>query len=471
MVREDIELVDKEYFRIPIIRPSRKIKFKGISFKNILSRWNKFRINNLKKRLAAKKESLVEMEFSGEQLTPGKKRERLENKVLRKTQAIARLESRINFLENGEHLSEEFVDSRAIKLKSLMMKNLVYNRDSLYCVNEKTAEEIMSENNYSAVIDDTSEKIGARVREILAEKEAARKAAAVEKKTPSTPETVGAAIDEEVNKINIIPVVSNDEVAAAIDTEMNKIKVDEPKTSVSSVNKFINEDGTYRLKREDIDEDFRITRFDRSKLQVNETIPSEVIEEPNIPPFNTTAEIRKKPDVEAPRKAITAITELPKHEFPKIILPTIKENVEEKQAGEETDRVVPVVVPDRNNEVVKPVVKTADDSATVQADEREYGDLGALMARVSILRAEKRTIDGKTAEAEKKASSVNEAYRDMMRRLSEYADSLEADCNASYREMSEVEKESATKEAQINAMIQMMENVGPIEGEIKGRVK
>ena len=329
----------------------------------------------------------------------------------------------------------------------------------------------MSENNYSAVIDDTSEKIGARVREILAEKEAARKAAAVEKKTPSTPETVGAAIDEEVNKINIIPVVSNDEVAAAIDTEMNKIKVDEPKTSVSSVNKFINEDGTYRLKREDIDEDFRITRFDRSKLQVNETIPSEVIEEPNIPPFNTTAEIRKKPDVEAPRKAITAITELPKHEFPKIILPTIKENVEEKQAGEETERVVPVVVPDRNNEVVKPVVKTADDSATVQADEREYGDLGALMARVSILRAEKRTIDGKTAEAEKKASSVNEAYRDMMRRLSEYADSLEADCNASYREMSEVEKESATKEAQINAMIQMMENVGPIEGEIKGRVK
>ena len=59
----------------------------------------------------------------------------------------------------------------------------------------------------------------------------------------------------------------------------------------------------------------------------------------------------------------------------------------------------------------------------------------------------------------------------MMRRLSEYADSLEADCNASYREMSEVEKDSATKEAQINAMIQMMENVGPTEGQTKGRVK
>lgn len=470
MVREDIELVDKEYFRIPLIRPSRKIKFKGISFKNILSRWNNFRINILKNRLAAKKENLVEMEFSGDQLTPGKKRDRLENKISRKTQAIARLESKINFLVNGEYYSEEFEDSRAIKLKSLMMKNLVYNRDSLYCVNEKAAEEIMSENSYSAVIDDTSEKIGARVREILAEKEAARKAA-IEKTAPSTSETVGAAIDEEADKINIIPVVSNDEVAAAIDTEMNKIKVEEPKTSVSSVNKFINEDGTYRLKREDIDEDFRITRFDRSKLQTNETIPNEVIEEPNIPPFNTTAEMRKKPDVEAPRKAITAIIEPPKREFPKIILPTIKENVEEKQTGEEVDRVVPVVVPERNNEVVRPVVKNTEESAEVHADEREYGDLGALMARVSILRAEKRTIDGKAAEAERKASSVNEAYREMMRRLSEYADSLEADCNASYREMSEVEKDSATKEAQINAMIQMMENVGPTEGQTKGRVK
>ena len=470
MVREDIELVDKEYFRIPLIRPSRKIKFKGISFKNILSRWNNFRINILKNRLAAKKENLVEMEFSGDQLTPGKKRDRLENKISRKTQAIARLESKINFLVNGEYYSEEFEDSRAIKLKSLMMKNLVYNRDSLYCVNEKAAEEIMSENSYSAVIDDTSEKIGARVREILAEKEAARKAA-IEKTAPSTSETVGAAIDEEVDKINIIPVVSNDEVAAAIDTEMNKIKVEEPKTSVSSVNKFINEDGTYRLKREDIDEDFRITRFDRSKLQTNETIPNEVIEEPNIPPFNTTAEMRKKPDVEAPRKAITAIIEPPKREFPKIILPTIKENVEEKQTGEEVDRVVPVVVPERNNEVVRPVVKNTEESAEVHADEREYGDLGALMARVSILRAEKCTIDGKAAEAERKASSVNEAYREMMRRLSEYADSLEADCNASYREMSEVEKDSATKEAQINAMIQMMENVGPTEGQTKGRVK
>ena len=48
MVHKDIELVDKDYFRIPLVKPSRKIKFKGISFKNILSRWNEFRLERLK---------------------------------------------------------------------------------------------------------------------------------------------------------------------------------------------------------------------------------------------------------------------------------------------------------------------------------------------------------------------------------------------------------------------------------------
>ena len=79
MVRSDIELLDRDYFRIPLIKPSRKIKFKSISFKNILSRWNSFRASQLKKKIAAKKEKLVGMEFEGNDLVPGKKREKIEN--------------------------------------------------------------------------------------------------------------------------------------------------------------------------------------------------------------------------------------------------------------------------------------------------------------------------------------------------------------------------------------------------------
>ena len=459
MVREDIELLDKEYFRIPLVRPSRKIKFKRLSFKNILSRWNKFRINNLKRRLAAKKENLVEMEFNSNQLVPGKNLERTEKKVLRKTQAIARLESIINFLENGQYHSEEFEDSRAIKLKSLMMQNLVHNRDSIYCVEEKAAEVIMSD-SYNTVIDDTQEKISERVREILAEKEAAKKAA-IEKSAINGNGTV----EEKVTN-DVIPVVSSDEVAAAIDTEMNKIKVEGPHDPNARVNKFINDDGTYRLKREDIDEDFRITRFDRSKLQLDETIPNELTEEPNIPPFNTVVEVRKKPDVEPPRKAITAIIEPPKREFPKIILPTIKNPTTDEQQTD-ADRVIPVVVPERENNPTNSPNNISVEEAT---EEGEF-NLGALMAKVSLLRAEQSTIAGMAEEAEKEASSVDAAYREMLRRFADYAASLEADCNTSYQSMNEVKKESATKEAQITAMIQMMENAGASEDVVKGRAR
>ena len=447
MVRDDIELVDKKYFRIPLVKPSRKIKFKSISFKNILSRWNAFRLERLKRKLEDKKSDLVEMEFSSEQL---KNQEKVEKKVLRKTQAIAKLESKINFLESGNYNSEEFVDSRAIKLKSLMMKNLEYNKNSVYSVSEKAAEEIMTGNTVSDIVEEETARIAARVREILAEKEATRKSAT----TSTEPETT--------------PVVSSDEVAAAIDNEMNKIKVSSNESAPAKVNKFINEDGTYRLKREDIDEDFRITRFDRSKLPtVEET-------EIDIPPFSETVRPRKKVDVDDPRKALTEIKETKIHTFPEIILPTIREplaaNAENGPEEEET-RTVPVVVPERKSIKVKPVKKTVEHKVEeARAGENTYGDLGALMARVNLLRSEKRTIESMTEETEKKATSVDEAHKEMLRRLSAYADSLEAECNASYEIMSQRKKEAAAKEAQINAMIEIM-GTAPVETEAKGRTK
>ena len=488
MVRSDIELLDRDYFRIPLIKPSRKIKFKGISFKNILSRWNSFRANQLKKKIAAKKEKLVEMEFEGSDIVPGKKRDKVEKKVLRKTQAIAKLESKLSFLETGKYHSKEFVGSRAIKLKDLMMKNLEYNRDSLYSVKDETAEEIMTGKAVTSVIDEESKKIGARVKEILAEKEAERKKATSETpveevveateivetpiETTSVVENseVADAIDSAMADIDVIPVVSNDEVAAAIDTEMQKIKVSGNESSPAKVNQFINEDGTYRLRREDIDEDFRITRFDRSKLPVSETTPVEIAEAPEIPPFSTTASKRKAPDVEPPRKALTEIVERTKITFPPIPMPTIKEEFDMVETPE-PKRVKPVVVPDRTPIRVKVVKKPVSVEVSVSETKDEYGDFGALLARVNLLTAEKQTIENMTQEARQKADSVNSAHRETMRRLSEYADSLEADCNASYRSMSEIEKAAAQKEAQISAMVEIMASMPTQTEKAKGRAK
>ena len=484
MVHKDIELVDKDYFRIPLVKPSRKIKFKGISFKNILSRWNEFRLERLKKKLAAKKENLVEMEFPGDKLVPGVQRERIEKKLVRKTRAIVKLESKINFLEHGDYYTEEFVNSRAIKLKELMMKNLVYNRDSLYSVTEKAAEQIMSDSSVDNIVEDERTKIAARVREIMAEKEAQRNDASVHtpvepvEAVPVSSAPIAASaenddissthtnevINENMEGIDVIPVVSNDEVAAAIDSEMQKIKVSGNESTPAKVNKFINEDGTYRLRREDIDEDFRITRFDRSKLPVAETTPVEKAEEPEIPPFSTTAAKRKSPDVDAPRKALTEIVERKFHKFPEIIMPTIKESFGAEDKTETVERDNPVVVPERTPVRVK-VRKVEPKSETVVEENQDGADLSALMAKGNLLIAQQRTIDNMNAEAAKKANSVDSAHREMIRRFKEYVDSLEADCNESYQSMIEVERSAATKEAQISAMIEFMASNGAQEPE------
>ena len=480
MGNENIELVDRDYVRIPLGKPSKKIKFKSISHKNISFRWKNFRLKHLEKKAEAKKQALIDMEIPGDKLVMGPKRERVEDRVLRKTTAIAKLESKINFLTNGEYYSQDFIDSRAIKLKYLMMKNLVYNRDSLYSVSDTAAEQIMNDMTADRLVDIESDKISERVREILAEKEAAVQSSndiesyeaesptpdveniiaeetnetpAVEKVTEDIPEyVVDETITTEMDDIDVIPVISSDEVAAAIGKEIDKINVEE-KQDVQNVNPFINEDGSYRLRREDIDEDFRITRFDRSKLPTAETAEEA---EPTIPPFNT--EVREVPTVNMPRKAFTEFPETQKPIFPEIIMPTIVEAEE---------RELPIVVPERNVNLDKKEIKTTENN-------KFSNDISALMARVSILNAERETINSKKQEAIKKVDETINTREDMRRQLSEYADLLEKECNESYSEINDAEQTAAANEAEIEAMMAVMTNMGLLstsEKKTSGRVR
>ena len=192
----DIELVDREFghVRVPI---SRKIKFKGISFTNISKRWNNFRLNRLKSKLIADKEKLVSMEFTNDQLTKG--REKTEQKIMRKTTAIAKLESKIQFLETGNYSTEEFVNSRAIKLKKTMMSNLVYNRDSLYGLTDEAANEIangpIAPEPEKPVVTSTpeedikaqQEKLAQEVQKIMAEQEAVQESPVAETPVAENP--------------------------------------------------------------------------------------------------------------------------------------------------------------------------------------------------------------------------------------------------------------------------------------------
>ena len=244
------------------------------------------------------------MEFSTGQLKSGKNRQRTESKILRKTQAIANLESKINFLEKGAYLSEDFVDSRAIKLKDTMMKNLVYNMDSLYGLSPEGAKlingmstETSEDNNIEQTVSEEQQKIAEAVRKIMEEKEKEKKVS----KEPAAPPKNNSENGQQTSTEN----VTSDDIASAIQREMDKIKVNTNQSSIAKVNKFINDDGSYRLTKDDIDEDFRITRIDRSKLSeddTNTTVPNVA----DVTPFDNVVR-REQHHIEPPRKELTEI--------------------------------------------------------------------------------------------------------------------------------------------------------------------
>ena len=295
------------------------------------------------------------------------------------------MESKIQFLETGNYSTEEFVNSRAIKLKKTMMSNLVYNRDSLYGLTDEAANEIVNgpiaPEPEKPVVTSTpeedikaqQEKLAQEVQKIMAEQEAVQESPvaetpvaetpAVENERPVESETTSVpveipmpvveetpvaenvvdeppkveipvesvnktevydAINEAMSAINVDEPVQREEIYNAIDEEMEKIKVSSNESTPAKVNKFINEDGTYRLRREDIPEEFRITRIDRDEMPQTAELPEEEV---YIPPFGENI-VRETPDIEIPRKAITPIPETKKYIIEPIEFPKVNINLE-----------------------------------------------------------------------------------------------------------------------------------------------
>lgn len=471
MSRDDIQMLEGNYdwIKMPFLssekkKSRRKMKCRSLSFKNISSLWKKFRLNRLKKKLDTKTNNLVEMEFSNAQLTPGIGRSFTEKRVLRKTKAIARLEAKIKFLETGKYQNEDFIDSRAIKLKNIMMSNLEHNRDSAYGLSETGINQIYgNETDSSKTIDEEGAKIGAKVQQIMANKQTQNQNAT--QGVPVNPVPIRTNSNTTPQPANVVTnngqEVSNESVAQAIKEEMDKIKVADNTTSATRVNPFVNEDGTYHLKREDIDEEFRINKFDRSQLPTEiKDLPLEPISEPAVEPFNPVIK-RETPEVIGPRREITAI--VPRSEpikFPEIVMPKIKiikENSQQELEEQisETDlggRNLPVVVPERTT---SEEIEADNIKETVIIDEKA-DNVSALMDRIAVLRREKEKIDAQVTEASAIAATVDEQYRQTRQKLADFADSLEQDCNDSYETVTAVNKDTAAKQAQIDAMIEIM---------------
>ena len=549
----DIELVDREFghVRVPI---SRKIKFKGISFTNISKRWNNFRLNRLKSKLIADKEKLVNMEFTNDQLTKG--RETTEQKIMKKTTAIAKLESKIQFLETGNYSTEEFINSRAIKLKKVMMSNLVYNRDSLYGLTEAAANEIVNgpsvpEQPQEPVVQtvendmkEQQEKIAQEVQRIMAEQEAAvensvenavetpaepvkestqsemipevaeveipvsteKESVAVETEMPQVEIPVEQvnkaevfdAINEAMSAINVDEQIQREEINNAIEEEMDKIKVSSNESTIAKVNKFINEDGTYRLTRndiiqdeiyeqtkddipkdgtyrltrDDIPEEFRITSIDRDEMPQTAELPEEEV---FIPPFGDNI-VRQTPDIEIPRKAITPIPEMKKYVIEPIELPKVNIKYTEDESEIEAETPIEIEADEsyQENEVyeetpVETEEESYDASEEYQADEQNEnqeesrdvvfdGDIEAMMSRANMLRQDLVEINDQIAAAEQDSETISADYAEAYGRFSAYVAELQSERDSLERKKADIVSINNDRRAQVDAIIAMMEN-------------
>ena len=498
MIFDRIELKDHDYGTVKKSSKVRKIKFKSVSFQNISRVWNNFRLNQLDKKLERAKEKTLNMEFgmgSFDRRT-GEEMSKAESKILRKTTAIAKLEAKINFLQFGTEVTDDFVSSRAIKIKDNMMKNMRYNANAAYsipddkkaeifAVEEPTTEDVIAaakkgvddalnrimkkkpvtpakettsqEAETAPVIKaPTKEEIRKTVDEMFAEEQKRREQAtevstetvvAQEevreevkkgldevKVTPTVgKKDVAETIDTELGKIDVVPTVKKDDVADAIQDELSKIVV--TKNQSNKVNPYINEDGTYRMKKEDIDEDFRVTRVamsDREKRIEDMRNQHLTVQTAFVRSMQLIKENLDKKAEEEKKQAAA------KEEKP--VTPA-------EPVAREMPEVAPVRTP---AEEVKALTAAVDKATTKD-------DLASIMESVTRLQKEQAAAKSREAEIAANEEALKAEKTKAVEELLAYQASLQADVQTRTQGLTE-------REAHNNAMAQEIDSIRQVMG-------
>ena len=489
MIFDRIELKDNDYGTVKKSSKVRKIKFKSISFQNISRVWNNFRLKYYNNKLEKVKEKTANMEFgmgSFDRRT-GEETSRAESRILRKTTAIAKLEAKINFLQFGTEVTDDFVSSRAIKIKDNMMKNMRYNADaaysipddkkeSIFAVEEPTTEDVIAaakkgvddalsrimkkkpvapapettsqeEETTPVIKAPTKEEIRKTVDEMFAEEqkrreqatEATTEAVVTEEVEPEYKEvdvtpTVGKkevaeTINSELDQIDVVPAVKKDDVADTIQEELSKINV--TKNQSNKVNPYINEDGTYRMRREDIDEDFRVTRVAMSD---------------------------KEKRIEDIRKANLTVQSAFIRSM-QIIKENLDKQAEEEKKAAETKEVQPATPAVREMPEVAPVRTPAQEvkaltAAVDQATTKD--DLASIMESVARLQREQAEAKSREAEIAANEEALKAEKSKAVEELLAYQASLQADVQTRTQGLSEREAHNNAMAEEINSIRQVM---------------
>lgn len=337
----------------PIIydKSPRKIKFMQSSFIRIKALYNrffkKFRINHVANKLEKNKDKLqsIEIPASDFQAKPGEI-SKGEQKITKLSKKVADLEARLTFLTRGIKPAEEEVQFRAIKLKNHMMKNFVYNSDSVYSINPDIEDKIF---------DDSKNDIASS---IVKEPNEDNEVVNLDRKEIKS--AINKTFEQEEANENNTTSDMNDEIEnEGMKDATEGIKVSRNGSTKARID--LNPDGTYHLRREEIDDELRVNRVDSKDLgylKEEEQDGSQIYGEGDVSPF-PSVEIKGGFKVESPEKIDSSEFNVKSGEGN---LPPIEENyysgaiknLEMTTPKKVTpgNRVVPLIVPERTEETI-----------------------------------------------------------------------------------------------------------------------
>ena len=138
-MKDKIEIVDRDYSSVSEVKKGSSIRLREGTFKKV---YDFFRIKLLENKLKRVNSNLEKTVADVDANVDTKV---VEDKIMSQSVAIARIEEKIKVLSK-EEVPTNYVNSRAIKLKNDMMKELLAKEEVLYASDEKNKEESIVDN-------------------------------------------------------------------------------------------------------------------------------------------------------------------------------------------------------------------------------------------------------------------------------------------------------------------------------------
>ena len=324
---DSFEFKDFEDESVKQEKEARKIKFKNISFTNIGKKFDQFRIDKLEKKLVKAKEKILDTQlFNSDMKNDAKAAEGI---LLYRSKAVAKLEAELTFLETGKYVTVKMVESRAIKLKDLMMKNLEKNVYGMFAVPEDKKQNIFEtqpqnvESETEKTIKEEAEKLNNKIN------------AAQNQENEASEETENTAED---NFENITVEEAKETVDKSFEDESENI-------STVDVENVVNQDLSQAEDEAEntyVNEPSGVSPIENIKVKDVPEIPAATVNAEALKGINDDIFGRNNAQESEEKTEDSEVTE---------------ENEEDKTSSEE--RVVPIVVPER--EEVNYLEKTKED--------------------------------------------------------------------------------------------------------------